>query len=168
MWFNLNWYNTKRLQRFLLNWTYRYIYTNECSVWDWQLYCNSLYNVSKHVYVPINQYQWTYHFYFGLIKTLLTNFILRKVTRFTKSSRARVRVCVCQLARPPVDPTDEIVATRCHPSEVLPTDTEESAVDLGSCLGKGKPTVHCLLLVTTVFHLKIHWGEIQSCLWWVR
>jgi hypothetical protein len=75
-----------------------------------------------------------------------------------------VCVCVCQLARPPVDGTEEIVATACHPSELLPIDTEETAVDLDSCLCIGKPTVHCLLPVTAVFHLKIHWGEIQLCL----
>jgi len=74
-----------------------------------------------------------------------------------------VGVCVCQLTRPPVDPTEEIVATACHPSKVLPTDNE-SAIDLGSCLRIRKPTVRCLLRVTAVFHLKIHWGKIQSCL----
>ena len=71
---------------------YIYIYINECSVWDWQLYWNSLYNFSKHVDVPIKQYQWSYHFYFGLIKTISANFTLLKVTKLTKSS---CFVCVC-------------------------------------------------------------------------
>ena len=75
-----------------------------------------------------------------------------------------LRAFVCQLARLPVDPTEETVGTAWHPSKVLPTDTKESAVDLGSCLRIRKPTVRCLLPVTAVFHLKIHWGEIQSCL----
>ena len=41
--------------------------------------------------------------------------------------------------------------------------TEEFAVDLGSDLRWGEPTVPCLGLVTEIFILKIHWTEVQSC-----
>jgi hypothetical protein len=41
--------------------------------------------------------------------------------------------------------------------------TVKFAVDLGSGLRWAKPRVPCLLLLTDVFHLKIHWAEVQSC-----
>jgi hypothetical protein len=41
--------------------------------------------------------------------------------------------------------------------------TEEFAIDLGSCLRWGKPTVPCLPPITDVLQLKIHLAEVLSC-----
>jgi hypothetical protein len=41
--------------------------------------------------------------------------------------------------------------------------TVEFAFDLGSGLCWVKTTVHCLLPITDVFQLKIHWTEVLSC-----
>jgi hypothetical protein len=39
----------------------------------------------------------------------------------------------------------------------------EFAVDLGNGLSWVKAIISCLLLLTDVIQLKVHWAEVQSC-----
>jgi hypothetical protein len=60
------------------------------------------------------------------------------------------------------------ILIKLHPDisgeEYVQLVTVEFAVDLGSGLRWVKTPAPCLLLLTEVFQLKIHWAEVQSCL----